>query len=88
MVKKGRRERGKQTEWKREGRKKKLCNLLLASLIEPPLHFSRGWSAGRLDGLIRMHAHTRGTERPSYARTQIGNASHKLSSVVFFDKFD
>lgn len=76
---------------RRKGRKKKkLRNLLPALLIEPPQRFSRGWSARRLDGLIRMHGHTHtgATQRQSGAHTGKGNASDKLSSVVFFNKFD
>lgn len=86
---------GKQNKWKRE-EGKELRNLLAALLIELPQHFSRGWLARRLDGLIRMHTHiyththaqAKREKRDAATHTQIGNASDKLSSVVFFDKFD
>lgn len=83
--------REKQNKWKRKGRegwggkRKKVHNLLAAFLIELPQHFSRGRSARRLDGLIRMHvrthAHKQTKGRQSYAEK--GSASDELSSVVF-----
>lgn len=67
-------------------------NLLAALLIELPQHFSRGWSARRLDRLIRIHTcthmHTDEEKRSPAMHTQIGNASDMLSSIVFLAKFD
>lgn len=67
------------------GKRKKVHNLLAAFLIELPQHFSRGRSARRLDGLIRMHVrthtHKQTKGRQSYAEK--GSASDELSSVVF-----
>lgn len=73
---------------KQKKKKKKLSNLLAALLIELPQHFTRGWSGkeiGWIDTDTRSHTLR---EKKKAAHTQKGNASDKLSSVVFFDKFD